>query len=131
MILNNVRLINSAEAINIEITGSVISNISKVNYTTTRNCSKQIHFDNAIAFPGLINSHDHLDFNLFPQLGTVFYNNYTEWATYIHKNYAKEINAVLKVPEDVRVKWGVFKNLICGVTTVVNHGKKLSIGNSS
>ena len=25
-------------------------------------------FNNAIAFPGLINSHDHLDFNLFPPI---------------------------------------------------------------
>ncbi|HEY1165598.1 MAG TPA: hypothetical protein VGE90_10535, partial [Chitinophaga sp.] len=30
---------------------------------------QHLHFDNCIAFPGLINSHDHLDFDLFPQLG--------------------------------------------------------------
>ena len=43
-----------------------------------------INFENAIAFPGLINSHDHLDFNLFPQTGNRIYNNYTEWGKDIH-----------------------------------------------
>jgi cytosine/adenosine deaminase-related metal-dependent hydrolase len=129
MILNNVRLVSSNEVINIEITGTLISNIVKVDSVNHRDTSEQIFFDNAMAFPGLINSHDHLDFNLFPQLGNNLYNNYREWANYLHEHYKDEIKDVLQVPEHVRAKWGVYKNLLCGVTTVVNHGKKLSLKN--
>ncbi len=87
----------------------------------------QLDFDDAILFPGLINSHDHLDFNLFPQFGGEIYNNYTEWGNHIHKKYKNEITEVLKVPLELRVQWGLFKNLLCGVTTVVNHGAYLNI----
>ena len=89
----------------------------------------KIDFTNAIIFPGLINSHDHLDFNLFPQLGNRKYNNYSEWGTYIHKAYKNEIEAVLKVPQALRSQWGMYKNLLCGVTTVVNHGSGSDIAN--
>ena len=82
----------------------------------------QINFTDAIVFPGLINSHDHLDFNLFPQLGNRKYNNYTEWGEYIHKAHNDEIAAILQVPQALRSQWGMYKNLLCGVTTVVNHG---------
>jgi cytosine/adenosine deaminase-related metal-dependent hydrolase len=88
-----------------------------------------IDLDNALAFPGLINSHDHLDFNLFPQLGNRVYKNYTEWAEDIHSNNKDEIDAVLKVPLSLRVQWGIYKNLLNGFTTVVNHGNKLVAGN--
>lgn len=90
----------------------------------------QLELDGSLVFPGLVNSHDHLDFNLFPQLGDKTYNNYTEWGNYIHTNYKQEIEAVLKVPLALRVSWGIFKNLLCGVTTVVNHGEHLSVKNA-
>lgn len=82
-----------------------------------------------ITFPGLINSHDHLDFNLFPQLGNHIYKNYTTWGDDINKNNIGQINAVLKIPQELRTQWGMYKNLLSGVTTVVNHGKKLNIDN--
>src|ERR1700744_6413118 len=85
------------------------------------------YFDNAIAFPGLINSHDHLEFNLFPQLGNKKYNNYVEWGTDIHLNNKPLIDNVLKIPKSLRAEWGIYKNLINGVTTVVNHGDRLHL----
>jgi hypothetical protein len=115
MILNNVNTITGNGPVNISL-----------NTTDTL----QLTFDNALAFPGLVNSHDHLDFNLFPQLGNRFYNNYTEWGKHIHITYKDEIAAVLKVPLALRVKWGIFKNLLCGVTTVVNHGETLLVANA-
>jgi len=84
-----------------------------------------IHFDDAIALPGLINSHDHLDFNLFPQLGNRQYANYREWGRDIHDGNKNSIDAVLKIPESLRVEWGKYKNLLNGFTTVVNHGNKI------
>lgn len=80
-----------------------------------------------IAFPGLINSHDHLDFNLFPALGHRNYSNYTEWGNDIHHQSANIIQEVQKVPLPIRTQWGVYKNLLNGITTVVNHGDKLDI----
>jgi cytosine/adenosine deaminase-related metal-dependent hydrolase len=87
----------------------------------------RIEFENAIAFPGLINSHDHLDFNLFPKLGNRIYNNYSEWGKDIHTQNKDVINAVLKIPQQLRTQWGIYKNLLNGITTVVNHGAKLKI----
>ena len=37
-----------------------------------------------VVLPGLINAHDHLEFNLFPALGHGPYPNATEWALDIH-----------------------------------------------
>jgi hypothetical protein len=123
MILNNVTTITSNGPINIQLkNGKMIPADSNATADAL-----QLTFDNALAFPGLVNSHDHLDFNLFPQLGNRIYNNYTEWGKHIHANYKDEIAAVLKVPLALRVKWGIFKNLLCGVTTVVNHGEPLAI----
>ena len=78
-----------------------------------------------IAFPGLINSHDHLDFNLFPQLGERTYKNYKEWGLHLHASYKADIEKVLKIPRHLRAIWGIFKNLLGGVTTVVHHGPTL------
>jgi cytosine/adenosine deaminase-related metal-dependent hydrolase len=85
--------------------------------------------DDAIVFPGLINSHDHLDFNLFPPLAGRTFKNYTEWGVYIHVKYKDVIDSVLQIPEKLRIQWGIYKNLLCGVTTVVNHGRKINASN--
>ncbi len=124
MILNNVTTLTGEGPVNIQIKNGKIIPVSGPATDAV-----QLTFDNALIFPGLVNSHDHLDFNLFPQLGDRIYNNYTEWGAYIHENYKEEISAVLKVPLTLRTSWGIFKNLLCGVTTVVNHGERLIINN--
>jgi cytosine/adenosine deaminase-related metal-dependent hydrolase len=86
-----------------------------------------LELDNALAFPGLINSHDHLDFNLFPALGNRVYKSYTEWGHDIHVNNGDAIKEVLQIPQHLRVQWGLYKNLLNGFTAVVNHGQKLSV----
>ena len=63
----------------------------------------------------------------FPYWVTGCYNNYTEWGEDIHDNNREDIHAVLKIPPDLRVQWGMYKNLLGGVTTVANHGKQLEI----
>jgi cytosine/adenosine deaminase-related metal-dependent hydrolase len=121
MVLHNVSLIDGGHPVDIQIEDDSIATV-QVNHIRD---TLQINFEDALAFPGLINSHDHLDFNLFPQLGDKVYQSYTEWGNYIHQQYKHEIAAVLKVPIALREQWGVIKNLLCGVTTVVNHGEKL------
>jgi len=84
-------------------------------------------FHGALVFPGLINSHDHLDFNLFPPMGNRVYPSYREWGPDIQTNRSAAISAVLKVPQELRIAWGIYKNLLNGFTTVVNHGEKLAV----
>ena len=106
----------------------MISGVRRSSGLTEKETDKPIiHFDNAIAFPGLINSHDHLDFNLFPQLGNRIYNSYREWGADIHLHNKKEIQKVLAIPKSLRIKWGMYKNLLNGITTVVNHGDNLPL----
>lgn len=124
MVLHNVQLVGKQGSWNIVIDNDRISSI--IPYEQKSPITKErIAFDHAIAFPGLINSHEHLDFNLFPQLGNGPYDNYRIWGNDIHKNNKEIIDAVLKIPLSLRVQWGIYKNLLSGVTTVVNHGQRL------
>jgi cytosine/adenosine deaminase-related metal-dependent hydrolase len=101
-----------------------------MSVTASASSEPHLSFNGALAFPGLINSHEHLDFNLFPQLGNRVYTNYRDWGPDIHANNKAEIQAVLKIPLPLRIQWGIYKNLLNGFTTVVNHGSRLSIINS-
>jgi hypothetical protein len=123
MWLNNLIMADTGQSVDIGIEGGKITAVTP----SANESNEGVRFDNAIVFPGLINSHDHLDFNLFPQLGTNTFKNYSEWGKHLHKNYKEEINAVLKIPQPLREKWGMYKNLLCGVTTVLNHGKNVGI----
>ncbi len=86
-----------------------------------------ITFNSDLVFPGLINSHDHLDFNLFPALANTRYDNYRAWGRDIHAHNRDEIAAVLNIPQPLRIRWGIYKNLFNGFTTVVNHGEWLEV----
>ncbi|MDP9079244.1 MAG: amidohydrolase family protein [Bacteroidota bacterium] len=121
MILQNVHIVGDETAVNIRMSDGKIAEISD---TVLAEDNSTLTFKDALVFPGLINSHDHLDFNLFSPLGNRTYRNYTEWGNYIHKEYKNEIAGVLKIPIALRSEWGVYKNLLCGVTTVVNHGEQ-------
>lgn len=80
-----------------------------------------VDFTGHFLFPGLVNSHDHLEMNLYPRLGTPPYNNYTEWAKDIYKPTESPLREIEKTDIDYRLLWGGVKNLISGVTTVVHH----------
>jgi cytosine/adenosine deaminase-related metal-dependent hydrolase len=126
--LNNVTPINESKPIQIVISGEKIFKIEACSKQTAVN-STQINFTSATVFPGFINSHDHLDFNCFPVLGQRKYSNYTEWGKYIHKVYKEHIDSILRIPQQLRTEWGIYKNLLAGVTTVVNHGSYLKLDN--
>ncbi len=113
----------SGDNISLHVSEGKIISPEKTKATTTR----KILFDDCLVFPGLINSHDHLEFNCFPLLANRIYNNYTEWGLDIHKTNRNEIDAVLKIPFALRWRWGIYKNLLAGVTTVANHGKHYSM----
>ena len=131
MQFRNLSILNSNGLKNISIADKKI--LSVVPHTTMgppANDELCIDFTNAIAFPGLINSHDHLDFNLFPALRNRIYDNYAQWGKDIQRTNYEIIQAVLKIPTQLRAKWGLYKNLLNGVTTVVDHGEKLDVDNN-
>jgi cytosine/adenosine deaminase-related metal-dependent hydrolase len=74
-----------------------------------------------LILPGLINAHDHLEFNLFPCLGKGPYSNYRKWAEDIYRPGEPPLREHLAVPKAVRLWWGGLKNLLAGVTTVCHH----------
>lgn len=122
MILQNVQIRGTQHHCNIETAGDTIRSITDVEDT-----AGSLRFENVIAFPGLINSHDHLDFNSFPLLGNRIYDNYVPWGEDIHLNNKAAIDAVLAIPKHLRVQWSLYKNLLNGITTVVQHGDRFAV----
>jgi len=94
------------------------------------NGSQVLKLKNVIAFPGVTNSHDHLEFNSFPFLGNGIYKDSGHWGEDIHKKNTTEINAVLSIPVSLRIKWGIFKNLINGATCIAHHGRYQDVINT-
>jgi len=74
-----------------------------------------------LVLPGLTNSHDHLEFGLFPNLGHGPYRTFEQWAQDIHQTEREVIDRQRGIPKDVRLWWGGIRNLLCGVTTVCHH----------
>ncbi len=118
MILRGARVACSpaqAEIADIEIALGRIRTLGRVNGNNA------LDFGRYLMLPGLINAHDHLEFNLFPRLGKGPYESAAEWATDIHARFAEPIREVLSVPREDRLIWGGLRNLSCGVTTVCHH----------
>jgi len=130
MLLQNLNIIGEVESKHIRIINDKIEKFIPEKELTKLNHEEiSIIFDKAIAFPGLINSHDHLEFNLFPKFGNSVYKNYREWGSDIHRQNENIISNITKIPKQLRARWGVYKNLLNGVTTVVHHGGYINIEN--
>ena len=74
-----------------------------------------------LLLPGLVNAHDHLQFALFPRLGSGHYQNASEWASDIHERFGETIARHRSVSRLSRIWWGAIRNALCGVTTVCHH----------
>jgi cytosine/adenosine deaminase-related metal-dependent hydrolase/ubiquinone/menaquinone biosynthesis C-methylase UbiE len=87
--------------------------------------AQALNLQGYVLLPGLVNSHDHLEFGLFPKLGrpagTPPYRNSTEWAKEIHQVYSGTIERYKQIPKTTQLWWGAIRNLLCGVTTVCHH----------
>lgn len=88
---------------------------------SSRGPALSIDLDGHLILPGLINCHDHLEFNLFPKLGHGPYPNAAAWADDIYHPDRSPIKEHLAVPKAARLHWGGLKNLLSGVTTVAHH----------
>ncbi|HEY1241535.1 MAG TPA: amidohydrolase family protein [Bryobacteraceae bacterium] len=119
MILAHARVaLNATEAAgsNVEIRAG------KILFLTSRSKSApQLDLSGYLLLPGMINAHDHLEFNLFPRIGRGPYPNAAAWARDIYHPRRDPIRQHLRVPKAVRLFWGGLKNLLSGVTTVAHH----------
>ena len=95
--------------------------IGRVNLEESPARGATVNLEGYLILPGLINSHDHLEFNLFPRLGRGPYPNAQEWARDIYRPERSPLREHLSVPKPVRLWWGGIKNLLSGVTTVCHH----------
>jgi len=82
---------------------------------------RELDLTGYLILPGLINAHDHLEFNLFPRLGLGPYSNAREWAADIFHPNTSPVREHLSIPKRVRLAWGGLRNLLSGVTTVAHH----------
>lgn len=82
---------------------------------------REVDLSGHLILPGLINAHDHLEFNLFPKLGGTNYANARDWAADIYHPEASPVREHLSIPMPVRLAWGGLRNLLSGVTTVAHH----------
>ena len=78
-------------------------------------------FPDADVAPGLINAHDHLHRNHYGRLGRPPYANAYAWAADIQAQDAERIGEGRARPRRQALLEGAWKNLFCGVTTVVHH----------
>jgi cytosine/adenosine deaminase-related metal-dependent hydrolase len=123
MIIRHVQLVgDEAEATEIVVSDGVFARVGEASDDPSRD-GPLLTIVDAIAFPGLTNSHDHLEYNLYSALGHGPYADYVEWSTDIQRRDAHTIAAVERVPRALRLRWGALKNLVCGVTAVAHHGR--------
>jgi len=87
----------------------------------TRACGDAVDLSGYLLLPGLINAHDHLEFNLFPRLGRRIYANAVDWAGDIHRPKESPVREHLSLAKRDRLIWGGLRNLLNGVTTVAHH----------
>ena len=78
-------------------------------------------FPDADVAPGLINAHDHLHRNHYGRLGNPPYPNAYAWAADIQARESGRIAEGRARERREALLEGAWKNLFCGVTTVVHH----------
>ncbi|MBM2840938.1 MAG: amidohydrolase [Bacteroidetes bacterium] len=119
-LLKNVRILNPRESFiaDVRIRDGCIQ---EIDAGLREKSELVLDGEGLVACPGLINSHDHLQFNLYPRIGRPPYNNAYEWGKDIFTNHTTVVRTIESVPVRLRYLWGAWKNLFSGVTFVVHH----------
>lgn len=82
---------------------------------------RRIEWKGGIVVPGLLNAHDHLDFNHYPRLGKGGYASFRHWMEDVEGPGDPALENFRRLPKEDRLLWGAYKNLLGGTTTVVHH----------
>ena len=128
MLLNNVTLINESRPVDITISGDKIMDIGPV-INRMRLILFKFTLQAPLFFPGssiLMITWILIAFPFWDkenlsviQNGEIIFTKYTRI----------DIDDILKIPQNLRTAWGIYKNLLAGITTVVNHGSYLKLEN--
>lgn len=110
-----------SDYMDIQVRNGRISRLSRPVSGGAPYAEEVLHLHGFLVLPGLINAHDHLEFNLFPRLGRRTYSNAAEWSYDIYQPGHCSIRQQLDLPKDVRLFWGGVKNLMNGVTSASHH----------
>lgn len=110
----------TTEALNLEVRGGRLS-FSAPNSRDAGAGTPVLDLTGCLVLPGLINAHDHLEFNLFPSVGRGTYKNAKSWAADIYQPSVSPVKEHLALSKHARMIWGGLKNLLSGVTTVAHH----------
>ena len=125
MILRGARVALEAEqaaVLDIEIRSGTIQSMRKP--AKPAKGADVLELGGHLILPGLINAHDHLEFNLYPRLGHGPYPNAGDWARDVYRPKKSPIAEQLRIPKPTRLLWGGLKNLLSGVTTVCHHNPR-------
>ena len=123
MILRGATIVGGGpDPVDVVVTGERIERVGAPGGAAVSKGRTVVDVGGAMVFPGLVNSHDHLEFDLYPPLGHGPYPDFLAWGEDIHRRDAQTIGRVESVPRAARVRWGVLKNLLAGVTAVADHG---------
>ena len=87
----------------------------------SRSGERTLDLDGHLAYPGLINAHDHLELDFLPRLGTPPYASFYDWADDVYRPDESPIRDLRQVSLADRLWWGAYKNIAAGVTTVMHH----------
>ena len=97
----------------------IIYDILEPDQIPLKNVETEIDLDGQIIFPGLINGHDHLIDTSWHSLGKMPVDNWYEWEASIHSEPDYKLQQKLSATDLYIV--GMYKNVISGATTIVDH----------
>jgi len=113
---------DEAEKLDVEVRNGRIYDMRKPS--TPPKGAETIDLGGHLILPGLINAHDHLEFNLYPRLGRGRYPNAGAWSRDVYRPDESPLREHLAIPKSTRLLWGGLKNLLSGVTTVCHHNPR-------
>ncbi len=96
-----------------------IAEITGASDTLGKSPDVAFPFRRCTALPGLINIHDHLVGTWAPKAGEGLYANIYQWLEYYERHPVRLER--MSIPDVQIVALGGYRNLISGVTTVVDH----------